>query len=85
MSWAGNHSFRPVRSGIYARSFGTDFCEAARVADDILGTVYEVTTEQVSCNFEFGKRKRDKDDDNDDNFGSVGAEMLGAFVKGLLS
>ena len=74
-SYPEMHSFYMSQSGMYARTFGVDFSAAARVADDILRKVYEVTSEQVSCNFEYGQNSTNGD-------GNVAAAALGGVLLG---
>lgn len=71
------HSFYLAQNGVYARSFGVDYNSAAQVADEILQQVYEVHSETVVCNFEYGQRSSSID-------GNVAAAAIGGVLLGSL-
>lgn len=72
------HSFYSIGNGIFNRAFGVDYSSAAKIADEILRQVYEVTTEQVSCNFEYGQSNSSSD--GDVAAAAIGGVILGSFL-----
>lgn len=72
------HSFYSTGNGVFNRAFGIDYPSAAATADDILRQVYEVTSEQVSCNFEYGQVSNNSSD------GNVAAAAIGGVLLGAL-
>lgn len=80
-SYPERHSFYMSQTGMYARTFGVDYSIAARVADDILRKVYEVTSEQVTCNFEYGQNS--SSGDGNVAAAALGGVLLGAFFDGF--
>lgn len=80
-SYPGSHSFFMVQNGVYSRSFGIDYSSAAMVADEVLRQVYEVTSEQVSCNFEYGQNR--SEGEGNVAAAALGGVILGAFLDNL--
>lgn len=80
-SYPERHSFYMSQNGMYARTFGVDYSIAARVADDILRKVYEVTSEQVTCSFEYGQNN--SSGDGNVAAAALGGVLLGAFLDGF--
>ena len=75
------HSFYMSQQGLYTRVFGIDFMNAAQVSDEILQQVYEVTTEQVFCNFEYGdSRGSGSESGNNVAAAAIGGVILGSVL-----
>ena len=79
VDYAGMHSFYRESQDVYSRVFGIDYISAAQVADEILTQVYEVTDEQVMCNYEYGQANTTGNDSNV-AAAAVGGAILGAFL-----
>lgn len=80
-AYRGRHSFIMSQNGIYSRTFGLDFSSAATTADEILRQVYEVTSEQVSCSFEYGQNGTGGD--GNVAAAAIGGAIIGAFLDGF--
>ncbi len=78
--YPGMHSFYNSAYGVFERAFGVDFSSAAQVAAEILRQVYEVTSEQVSCAFEYGQQSSGSDNVA---AAAIGGVLLGAFLDNL--
>lgn len=79
MNYTEMHSFCSSGNGIFNRTFGIDYLSAAKTADEILRQVYEVTSEQVSCNFEYGQSSN-ASSDSDVAAAAIGGLLLGSFL-----